>query len=30
MPKKPTPADATLILQLYDLRREAELRKARN
>jgi len=30
MPKKPTPADATLILQLYELRREAELRKARN
>jgi hypothetical protein len=30
MPKKPTPADATLILTLYDLRREAELRKARN
>jgi hypothetical protein len=30
MPKKPTPADANLILQLYDLRREAELRKARN
>lgn len=30
MPKKPTPADASVILQLYDLRREAELRKARN
>ena len=30
MPKKPTPADASLILQLYDLRREAELRKATN
>jgi hypothetical protein len=30
MPKKPTAADAQLILQLYDLRREAELRKARN
>ncbi len=30
MPKKPTPADATLILKLYDLRREAEIRKARN
>ena len=30
MPKKPTPADANLILTLYDLRREAELRKARN
>ena len=30
MPKKPTPADANLILKLYDLRREAEIRKARN
>ncbi len=30
MPKKPTPADATLILKLYDLRREAEIRRARN
>ena len=30
MPKKPTPADAQLILKLYDLRREAETRKARN
>ena len=30
MPKKPTPADATVILKLYDLRREAEIRKARN
>ena len=30
MPKKPNPADATLILKLYDLRREAEIRKARN
>ena len=30
MPKKPTPADATVILTLYDLRREAEIRKARN
>ena len=29
MPKKPTTADAQLILQLYDLRREAEMRKAR-
>lgn len=29
MPKMPTAADAQLILQLYDLRREAELRKAR-
>jgi len=30
MPKKPTTADAQLILQLYDLRREPEMRKARN
>jgi hypothetical protein len=30
MAKKPTAVDAQLILQLYDLRREAELRKARN
>jgi hypothetical protein len=30
MAKKPTVADAQLILQLYDLRREPELRKARN
>ncbi len=30
MPKKPTSADANLILTLYDLRREAEIRKARN
>lgn len=30
MPMKPTAADAQLILQLYDLRREAEMRKARN
>ena len=29
MAKKPTTADAQLILQLYDLRREAEMRKAR-
>jgi len=29
MPKKPTVADAQLILQLYDLRRESEMRKAR-
>jgi hypothetical protein len=28
--KKPTAADAQLILKLYDLRREAEMRKARN
>jgi hypothetical protein len=27
MPRKPTIDDARLILQLYDLRREAELRK---
>jgi hypothetical protein len=27
---KPTAADAELILKLYDLRREAEIRKARN
>jgi len=30
MSKKPTAADAQLILQLYDLRRETEMRKARN
>jgi hypothetical protein len=30
MAKKPTTADAQLIIQLYDLRREAELRKARS
>ena len=30
MPKRPTSADADLILKLYDLRREAEIRKARN
>ncbi len=30
MPNKPTAADAELILKLYDLRREAEMRKARN
>jgi len=30
MPKKPTIEDAKLIVQLYDLRREAEMRKARN
>ena len=29
MPKKPTTADAELILKLYEARREAELRKAR-
>lgn len=30
MPNKPTAADAELILKLYDLRRESEMRKARN
>src|SRR5271154_1508128 len=30
MAKKPTAEDAYLILKLYDLRREAEMRKARN
>jgi hypothetical protein len=30
MPNKPTATDAELILKLYDLRREAEMRKARN
>jgi hypothetical protein len=30
MSKKPTPMDAQLILHLYDLRREAEMRKARS
>jgi hypothetical protein len=30
MAKKATAADAQLIVQLYDLRREAEMRKARN
>jgi hypothetical protein len=30
MPKKPTAMDAQLILHLYELRREAELRKARS
>ena len=30
MPRKPTAADAELILKLYDLRREAEMRKARS
>jgi hypothetical protein len=30
MAKKPTAADAELILKLYDLRREAEMRKARH
>jgi hypothetical protein len=29
MPKKPTAMDAQLILHLYELRREAEMRKAR-
>jgi hypothetical protein len=30
MAKKPTAADAELILKLYDLRRESEMRKARS
>src|ERR1035438_9971184 len=30
MSKKPTATDAQLIMQLYDLRREPEMRKARN
>ena len=30
MAKDPTPHDAEIILKLYDLRREAEMRKARN
>lgn len=30
MPKKATAADADLVLKLYDLRREPEMRKARN
>ncbi len=30
MAKKATPHDAALIMKLYDLRREAEMRKARN
>jgi hypothetical protein len=30
MSSKPTAADAELILKLYDLRRESEIRKARN
>jgi hypothetical protein len=30
MSKRPTAADAELILKLYDLRRETEIRKARN
>ena len=29
MSEKPTAADAEIIMRLYDLRREAELRKAR-
>ena len=28
MPKKPTAEDAQIIMKLYDLRREAEMRKA--
>jgi hypothetical protein len=30
MPEKPSSGDAQLILQLYDLRRESEMRKARH
>ena len=30
MPKKPSASDVQIILQLYDLRREPEMRKARN
>jgi hypothetical protein len=30
MPTDPTSTDAQIIMQLYDLRREAEMRKARN
>ncbi len=30
MPTDPTTTDAQMIMQLYDLRREAEMRKARN
>jgi hypothetical protein len=30
MPKKATAADAELLLKIYDLRRESEMRKARN
>jgi len=30
MPKKPSSTDVQIILQLYDLRREPEMRKARN
>lgn len=30
MPKKATPTDAELVLHLYDLRRESEMRKARH
>lgn len=30
MPKKPTAEDAKIIMQLYELRREAEMRKARS
>lgn len=29
-PKKATPSDAQVLMQLYDLRREPEMRKARN
>lgn len=30
MPNDPTPTDAEIIMKLYDLRRETEMRKARN
>ena len=30
MPRKPTAEDAQIIMRLYDLRREAEMRKARS
>ena len=30
MPNDPTPTDAEIVMKLYDLRREAEMRKARN
>ncbi|HYX69496.1 MAG TPA: hypothetical protein VE825_10215 [Terriglobales bacterium] len=30
MPNDPTPTDAEIVMKLYDLRREGEMRKARN
>jgi hypothetical protein len=30
MPKQPTPEDARIVMRLYDLRREPEMRKARH